>query len=160
MINIVIRNIENKDVNKDVIKKLAEVLTYSEPENLEDCIRFWEDWFSDKIPGEKLTIIAEENKTIVGLTRFWRSPFCDNKWLVEGLEVIPTRRKQGIGKAIVNYGIIFLRKFALEKIFVHIRNNNLPSIRLHESLGFQKISNGSINSYGDYKEHIDDYLLN
>lgn len=142
-----------------MIKKLTEVLTYSKPEALQDCIKFWEDWFSDKIPGEKLTIIAEDNKSILGLTRFWRSPFCNNKWLIEGLEIIPTRRKGGIGKAIVNYGIILLRKYDIDKVFVHIANNNLPSIRLHESLGFQKISNGSINSYGDYREHIDEYLI-
>ncbi|MCM1991619.1 GNAT family N-acetyltransferase [Oceanirhabdus seepicola] len=113
----------------------------------------------DKIPGEKITIIAKEKNEIIGVTRFWKTPFCNNKWLIEGLEVIPSKRRSGVGKSIVEHGISLLHDATDENIFVHISSRNVPSINLHESIGFKKISNGSINSFGDYKEHIDEYLL-
>jgi ribosomal protein S18 acetylase RimI-like enzyme len=91
--------------------------------------------------------------------RFWRSPYCDNKWLIGGLEVIATERRKGIGKSMVAEGIRILQSRTGEKIFVHIADKNTPSIKLHEGLGFKKINSGSINSYGDFREHVCEYVL-
>lgn len=154
-----IMKINKEDVNKELIKQLAQVLTYSEPENFEECLKWWEQWFSDKIPGDKLTVIAKEENNIIGITRFWKTPFCNNKWLIEGLEVIPPKRRKGVGRAIIAEGIGILKDKTNENIFVHISNNNTPSKKLHEELGFKKISNGSINSYGNFRTHIDEYIL-
>ncbi|WP_017415793.1 GNAT family N-acetyltransferase [Clostridium tunisiense] len=151
--------ITEEDINKQLIKQLSQLLTYSEPENFEECKKWWEQWFSDKIPGEKLTIIAKEENNIIGVTRFWKTPFCNNKWLIEGLEVIPLKRRKGVGKAIVIEGVRILRGITNEKIFVNISNKNIESKRLHEGLGFKKISSGSLNSYGEYRNHIDEYVL-
>ena len=101
----------------------------------------------------------KEKDYIIGVTRFWKTPYCNNKWLIEGLEVIPPKRKLGVGKSIVKHGISLLHELTDENIFVNISNKNIPSIKLHESLGFKKISNGSINSLGDYRENIDQYLI-
>lgn len=154
-----IKKVEKKDINKQLMEQLSHVLTYSESENFEECLKWWEDWFLDKIPGDKLTIIAEEKNNIIGVTRFWKTPFCNNKWLIEGLEVIPPERRKGIGKSIVTEGIRILLNTTNEKIFVHIANKNIPSIRLHEEIGFKKISSGVINSYGDFREHTNEYIL-
>lgn len=154
-----IREIKRKEINIKLMEQLSKVLTYSEPKNFEECLCWWGEWFSDKIPGVKLTIIAEEQKNIVGVARFWKTPFCNNKWLIEGLEVIPPKRKKGIGKSIVIEGIRLLRGITDEQVFVHINNKNTASIRLHEEIGFKKISNGSINSYGDFRSLVDEYLL-
>lgn len=156
---ISIKRVESTDVNEQLVKQLSQVLTYSEPENFEDCVKWWESWFSDKIPGDKFTIIAEEQNNIIGVTRFWKTPFCNNKWLIEGLEVIPPERRKGVGKSIVMKGIHILRNKTKENIFVHISNKNIASIKLHEGIGFKKISNGSINSYGEFRKNIDEYLL-
>lgn len=40
----------------------------------------------------------------VGEVRLWRTPYCDHKWLIEGLEVIAPKREQGIGKLLVKKG--------------------------------------------------------
>lgn len=154
-----IMNITKEDVNKELIKQLSLVLTYSEPENFKECEKWWEQWFSEKIPGDKLTIIAKEENNIIGVTRFWNTPFCNNKWLIEGLEVIPPKRRKGVGKAIVTEGISILKGITNEKIFVNISNKNIESKRLHEGLGFKKISIGSLNSYGEFRNHIDEYVL-
>lgn len=159
MSGVSIIKITEDDMNKQLIKQLSHVLTYSEPENFEQCGEWWGQWFSDKIPGDKLTIIAKEENNIIGVIRFWKTPFCNNKWLIEGLEIIPPKRRKGIGKAIVIEGIGILREITNEKIFVNISNKNIESKRLHEGLGFKKISSGSINSYGEFRNHIDEYVL-
>ncbi|WP_291572927.1 GNAT family N-acetyltransferase [Clostridium sp. UBA4548] len=159
MSEVSIIKITDEDINKQLIKQLSQVLTYSEPENFKECEKWWEQWFSDKIPGDKLTIIAKEENNIIGVTRFWRTPFCNNKWLIEGLEVTPPKRRKGVGKAIVIEGIRILRGITNEKIFANIASENNESKRLHEGLGFEKISSGSLNSYGEYRNHIDEYVL-
>lgn len=159
MSEISIIKITEEDIDKQLINQLSQVLTYSEPENFEECGKWWEQWFYDKIPGDKLTIIAKEENNIIGVTRFWKTPFCNNKWLIEGLEVISPKRRKGVGKAIVTEGIRIFKGITNEKIFVHIAGENNESKRLHEGLGFKKISSGSINSYGKFRNHIDEYVL-
>lgn len=154
-----IKRVERIDVGKQVIEQLSYVLTYSEPENFDDCVKWWESWFSDKIPGDKVTVIAQKQNNIIGVARFWKTPFCSNKWLIEGLEVIPTERRKGIGKSIVTEGIRILHETTNERVFVHISNKNISSIKLHESIGFKKVSSGVINSHGDFRGHVSEYAL-
>ncbi|MBL4936839.1 GNAT family N-acetyltransferase [Clostridium sp. YIM B02515] len=154
-----INKLEKSEVNKQVIEQLAQVLTYLEPENFGDCVKWWEGWFSDKMPGDKFTFIAEVQNNIIGVVRFWKTPFCNNKWLIEGLEVIPPERKKGVGRSIITGGIHILRDSAIEKIYVHISDKNIPSIKLHEVIGFKKIKSGVINSYGDFRGHVSEYVL-
>lgn len=147
----------------ETIESLARVLCFEEPEMMEISKQFWIDWLDNKIEGEKITVVAQEinednDKKFVGVVRFWKTPYCNNKWLVEGLEVILPERRKGIGKSMVQYGLEILIEMGVKEVSVHIRNNNIASIRLHESLGFIKVSSGSINSFGDFREHIDEYV--
>ena len=98
-------------------------------------------------------------ENIIGLVRFWKTPFCNNKWLIEGLEVIPPERKKGVGRSIITEGIRILRNSVREEIYVHISDKNIPSIKLHEGIGFKKIKSGAINSYGDFRGHVSEYVL-
>lgn len=161
--NIWIRIISLPDNSKevDVIQALATVLCYEEPEMMESSVEFWNSWLHNKIEGEKITIIAEEaeNNEIVGVVRFWKTPYCNNKWLVEGLEVISTNRRKGIGRNMVKYGLEKLREKGIKEVSANIRKDNIASIKLHEGLGFNKISSGSINSFGDFRDHVDEYRL-
>lgn len=159
MKKIQVYNIDKTKADKDLCNALARVLTYDEPEYFDDSSKWWEDWFLDKIPGDKLTIAAEEDGEIIGITRFWKTPYCNDIWLIEGLEVISTKRKRGIGKAIVQHGISLIQERSDDDIFVNIANRNIPSIKLHESLGFEKTITGANNSLGDYRAHIDRYKL-
>lgn len=89
----------------------------------------------------------------------WRTPYCGQKWLIEGLEVIAPKRGQGIGKLLVKKGIELLSNQGIKRISANINKNNIASIALHQSLGFQKSSSGAVNSYGEYREHLDEYIL-
>ncbi len=164
--NINIKMIEscNNFHGDQIIDLLSKILCFEEPERIESIKKFWSEWLSNKIVGEKITIFAEEidkdnKKNAVGVVRFWKTPFCNNKWLIEGLEVIKPKRGLGIGESMVQYGLNQLKINGIEKVSANIVNNNVASIKLHESLGFRKISTGSINSYGDYREHVDEYIF-
>lgn len=157
----------NLDTSKEIgelVESLAGLLSYEETERFDELKVFWCRWLLDKIEGEKITVIAEEtykegNQEIVGVVRFWKTPYYNNKWLIEGLEVILHKRRQGIAEQMIQYGLKELRQKGVKEIAVNIRNNNIPSIKVHEKLGFIKVSSGAINSYGDYKKHIDEYNL-
>lgn len=60
---------------------------------------------------------------------------------------------------MIQYGLEQLKANEVKQISANIASNNVASIRLHENLGFKKISSGSINSYGDYREHVDEYYM-
>lgn len=140
MSEISIIKITEEDIDKQLINQLFQVLTYSEPENFEECGKWWEQWFYDKIPGDKLTIIAKEENNIIGVTRFWKTPFCNNKWLIEGLEVISPKRRKGVGKAIVTEGIRIFKGITNEKIFVHIAGENNESKDYMKDLDLKKLA--------------------
>ena len=110
--------------------------------------------------GDKLTIVAEDDhKKFIGVVRFWCSPCCNNKWLIEGLEIIQPMRGKGVGKTMVMYGLKRLNDLGIEKVSENIKNNNLPSIKLHENLGFVRISIGCFNSFGEFRKNIEDEYI-
>jgi L-amino acid N-acyltransferase YncA len=148
-----------------ILDKLAKILCYDEPELLDNSKNFWNDWLSNKISGAKITLVAEvidedDKQLSIGVVRFWETPYCGNKWFVEGFEVISPWRRKGIGKLMIEYGLETLKGMGLENVYANISNKNIPSIRLHESLGFCKVSSGALNSYGQYRENADRYEIN
>ena len=76
-------------------------------------------------------------------------PYRDG-WLLEALETAPDHRRKGYGRALVE-AVLALPGY--ERIYSHIHRENFPSLRLHESCGFQKILDygvyidGSVNRY-------------
>lgn len=157
--------ISTEQADADLMRALAHVLCYEEPAQVGRSVQFWTDWFSAQIPGEKFTFAAEEcgisvaERKFVGVARLWKTPYCDNKWLLEGLEVIPPRRRRGIGTALLKKAIGVLADLQVPSLSAQIHRNNGASIALHRSLGFEKLSSGSRNSFGEYREQSDEYVL-
>lgn len=153
------------DINERLVHTLSGVLCYDEPAQLDNVRHFWQNWLSERIEGEKFTIAAAEYDRItgdlefVGVVRLWKTPYLGNKWLVEGLKVIAPKRKRGIGKALVKEAVELLAAAGVDTISANISRNNLASIALHCSLGFEKSSSGALNSYGEYRQHLDEYKL-
>ena len=157
--------VEPSDISEQRIRDLTRVLSYDEPAHEDSARTFWLGWFSEKIEGEKRTVVAEKHDAttniseIVGVVRLWRTPYVNHKWLIEGLEVISTRRRQGIGKSLLEKAIELLSAEGVDKVSVNISRNNTASVNLHISLGFEKSSTGSLNSYGNYRQNVDQYSL-
>lgn len=68
--------------------------------------------------------------------------------LLSALETAPEHRNRGYAEALVR-GV--LAQFPDTKIYSHVHKSNLPSLKLHEKCGFQRISeqaaylDGSVN---------------
>lgn len=164
MAELRIFTVNAEQADERLMRALAEVLSYEEPAQVSETLEFWRDWFSNRIPGEKFTLVAKEHgvtlrEEYVGVVRLWKTPYLANKWLLEGLEVIAPSRKRGIGTALVKKAIKTLLAQGVESISANISRDNTPSIALHLSLGFEKRSSGSYNSWGEYRELIDEYVL-
>ncbi|QNO14203.1 GNAT family N-acetyltransferase [Alkalicella caledoniensis] len=147
--------------NEIIIENIAKVYSYNNPGSHEGIKDFWYDWFSNKIQGEKLTIIATETsgEIIVGVVRFWNSPYLENKWLIEGIETIPQMRRLGIARSLIKHGLSILKNRGIQEVSANISRRNIASIKLHESFGFEKVSTGTINSLGEYRGNSDEYKV-
>lgn len=146
---------------KEIIAQLAELLAEEEPDRINDFMMFWKDWFQDKQNGNRFTIIAKESTgdKVIGVARFWQSPYCDNKWLIEGLQVFSSRRGKGVGRALVEHGIKKLKEKNVEHMYVHILRGNTASESLHKRAGFVKVAKGTKNSLGFFRQNLDEYCL-
>ncbi|HHY15197.1 MAG TPA: GNAT family N-acetyltransferase [Firmicutes bacterium] len=157
--------VQAEEANGHLFRSLAQVLCYDEPEEMHKSKKFWQAWFSDQIPGEKLTIVAAEGgatiaeQQFVGVVRLWKTPYVENNWYLEGLEVIAPRYRQGIGTALVQKAISVCFDLNVDSIISNVNKDNAASIALHRSLGFKKRSTGALNSWGEYRGHSDEYRL-
>lgn len=95
----------------------------------------------------------------VGVVRFWQSPYCGGKWLVEGHEVIESRRRRGIATQMMSLGIDRLHQAGVPSTCTS-KDDNVPSIRTHAKLGFRPVSQGSyVSSYGEPRTGGSEYVL-
>lgn len=142
----------------------CKLLTFDEPENFESTYEWMMKWHKDEIPGQKLTVCLFEGEKVednlLSVLRVWSSPYCEQKWLIEGLEVYEEKRRLGYGKITVQLALEALSNRAVEVVYVNIHEDNEPSIKLHESLGFELVSRGTLNSWGDFRVNNNQYKLN
>lgn len=104
-----------------------EIVDCLEPESQEERGNFalWgNEWFAKnnkEIPGEKYTVIATYNKKIIGITMLWKSPYCENKWLIEGLYVMKDYRNKGIGLSMMEKILSIAKNIGANHIYANIK---------------------------------------
>ncbi len=59
---------------------------------------------------------------------------------IEGVVVINSERKKGYGKTLVNFILEDLASKSVEKVFLEVRESNVPAITLYVSCGFKQVS--------------------
>lgn len=95
-----------------------------------------------------------------GVVRLWESPYCCNKWFVEGLEVLEAKRRRGIATRMMSVGLDGLREAGADVVYAHIEDHNLASIKTCMGLGFGLASPGRyVNSHGEPRTGGSEYLL-
>ena len=82
-------------------------------------------------------------------------PFRDGL-LVEAVETAPERRRRGYARTLMASVFAHLGQ---GKIYSHIHKKNLPSQKLHERLGFRKVSDGAVYIDGSVNQQCGTYLL-
>ncbi len=59
---------------------------------------------------------------------------------IEEVFVLPEFRKSGIGFELVNSALTTLREEGINKVFLEVRESNIPAINLYLKCGFEKIN--------------------
>ena len=85
--------------------------------------------------------VWEQNGKYLSALRM--EPFEDGL-LLEGLETKPSERQKGYGKILVQELLLALGKKGSVTIYSHIHKRNLPSRKIHEACGFQKIQDHAV----------------
>ena len=70
-------------------------------------------------------------------------PYSDDGLLLEALETAPEARKQGYAFLLMNEVIAHLQSSKWNCVYSHVHKRNIPSLKLHEKCGFQKISDSA-----------------
>ncbi|MEW6555766.1 MAG: ribosomal protein S18-alanine N-acetyltransferase [Elusimicrobiota bacterium] len=76
---------------------------------------------------------------IVGYVVFW---CIDDEIHLTNFTVSKNYRRQGFGKTMLKYVIDFVKSFNIKKngkIYLEVRDTNLPAITLYKNFGFKKI---------------------
>lgn len=64
--------------------------------------------------------------------------------LLHALETAPDARRNGYAYELVTAVLEYLRQEKCVNVYSHIHKRNIPSLRLHEKCGFQKISDSAV----------------
>jgi RimJ/RimL family protein N-acetyltransferase len=99
---------------------------------------------------EAAIFIAQRSGEFVGLCRAARDRQGVNQWLLFGLVVHPAHRRQGVATGLVRACMRHAREYGAAVVRSETHVSNTPSIRLHESLGFDN-EGQFIDADGDEK---------
>jgi len=102
----------------------------------------WQERDYQTLAGDPrgLILVAEtEGRTppeIVGFSALFRVDAEAELWT---LAVAPAHRRRGIGRALLKQASRMLRDAGVLKLFLEVRESNLPALELYRSLGFQQV---------------------
>jgi L-phenylalanine/L-methionine N-acetyltransferase len=83
--------------------------------------------------------VAEEAGQVIGRLSLSRDPHPSSYHVADlGLMVASTRRRQGIGKALLEQAVTWARDADVSKLELHVFPWNEPAIRLYEGFGFER----------------------
>ncbi len=97
-----------------------------------------EDFFQN--PGAIYALWISEGCYISALRL---EPYRDGL-LLEALETAPDQRRKGYATSLVNEVVDYLRKTEYKKVYSHISKKNVPSLKVHEKCGFQRVADSAI----------------
>ena len=104
----------------------------------QDFYAFWKDFF---VQHNAFLAVWEINKRYVSALRI--EPYHDGV-LLTGLETCKEDRASGYATELLNAVISYLSDIGIKKVYSHIRNDNAASLKVHQKIGFQKISEGAV----------------
>ena len=116
----------------------------------EDCstiANFFKDNFSDGWTEDMLisafnsgrffALAVKDESALLGVITFSLSVDSAD---IEDVVVQKNKRKQGIGSVLIEEALSEIKNAKKEKVFLEVRDSNLPAIGAYEKFGFKKIS--------------------
>lgn len=92
--------------------------------------------FSESLTGgNALFVVAEKDGVIAGYCGMYISFEEGN---ITNVAVAPQYRRQGIAAQIIDYILKLASEKGITKVFLEVRETNIPAISLYESFGFEK----------------------
>ncbi len=102
----------------------------------------FEEFFSRKVRfDENASIVLYDNERILG---FVKIDIISEGTYVHGVGVVPEYRKRGLGKLVLGTSMLRAAESNQKKMILEVDVENVPAIRLYESLGFRQVK-GSIS---------------
>ena len=103
-----------------------------------------------------LSLIAEIDNNPIGYV-IARREFRENEIIghVIAIAVHPEHRRKGIGRKLMETVLQEFKKLGVKKVYLEVRVNNLPALRLYEKLGFKIVE--YIPAY--YRDGEDAFVL-
>ena len=74
-------------------------------------------------------------------------------WYLAGLSVLPSHRRQGVGRALTEHRITWLSE-RTDVVYYTAAEVNRPSIELHEALGLVEVARGLVASFPRREEEL------
>jgi ribosomal protein S18 acetylase RimI-like enzyme len=87
-------------------------------------------------PAQGYQFYARVGDRLVGYSRLERSPFDKEGFGVVALTVTAAYRRQGLGEALLRLLLRAAADAGPRQVWLSVRPDNLPAIRLYEKLGF------------------------
>jgi [ribosomal protein S18]-alanine N-acetyltransferase len=107
--------------------------------------------FTNEIP-RRVALINDEQSVVHA---FLIGLILDHEWELENVVVSESRRRQGIGKMLLEKFLAATKTEGAKVIFLEVRESNVAARHLYESCGFAE--NGRRERY--YSEPIEDAIL-
>ena len=137
LINYIAYN-DMKDISDEVFEKIAKFRWNTSDEKLNQTIKWMkQNHFGENFATKWFYVIAYSNKKIVGFIYFMRDKQNSLRWYLGDLSVSELYRRRGIALNLIQNGIEKIKGEQGEIIHTYIEKDNMPSIKLHEKLGFQ-----------------------
>ncbi|MGI8885370.1 MAG: GNAT family N-acetyltransferase [Gaiellaceae bacterium] len=84
-------------------------------------------------------IVAVDEDVVVGRLSLSRDPHPASRHVADlGLMVAASRRRQGIGRQLLEEAITWARSVEVRKLELHVFPWNEPALRLYEAFGFER----------------------
>jgi len=142
-----------ENISKKAQKELSDVMASNE--NEESYKKYFNEyyyWIKNEFKiidnSRKRYVFAIYDSKIIGFIRIWNSEYC-NMCFIDGIDVKKEYHNNGIGYKLLKEGINEAKKINVKEITANINIKNIPSIKIHEKIGFVKIGVTKINSYGE-----------
>ena len=87
-------------------------------------------------PGNSFCRVVEQGGCVVGFVCF---RVMGEEAELLNLAVLPSFRGQGIGAFLVNQTLLEVAEKGAGRIFLEVRDANLPALRLYKRLGFEQV---------------------
>ena len=104
--------------------------------------------FTSPYRNEAFLVFEIEDDELISMVNFYEYDNCKNEWCLFSLFTNQKFRRLGYGKKIITYAINLLKNYKCSKLISGIEAENIPSIKLHELVGF-KFANCDWNKLAD-----------